>query len=73
MLEIGWFATKLFLKGKMLRNPLFFFRQITIGVSICLILLITLAQTNLPFCIPMTISSLVASASMPFLLKDFKM
>ncbi|MGD1873051.1 MAG: hypothetical protein ACFB02_08345 [Mastigocoleus sp.] len=72
MLEIGWFSTKLFFKGKMLRDPWFFFRQIFTGITICLILLVTLAQTSLPFCVPMTISSLVAGASMPFLLKDFK-
>ena len=72
MLEIGWFSTKLFFKGKMLRDPLFFFRQIFTGIGICLLILVTLSQSDLPFCVPMTISSVVAGLSMPFLLKDFK-
>ncbi|BAZ31097.1 hypothetical protein NIES4074_35680 [Cylindrospermum sp. NIES-4074] len=73
MLEIGWFSAKLFFKGKLLRDPLQFIRQTTIGISIGSLLLVSLAQFNLPFYIPITVSSLVTGAIMPFLLKDFKM
>ncbi|MEY3254956.1 MAG: hypothetical protein RLZZ29_87, partial [Cyanobacteriota bacterium] len=41
----------------------------TFGVG----LLVLLAQTSIPLCIPITISSLTTGMIMPFLLKDFRM
>jgi hypothetical protein len=73
MFELGWFSVKLFLQGKLLRDPIFFIRQTAIGVSIGFLLLIALAQTEIPLCIPITASSLITGILMPFLLKDFKM
>ena len=73
MFEIGWVSAKLFFKGKLLRDPIYFFRQIAIGASIGSLLLVTLAQTEIPFWLPVVISSLATGAVMPFLLKDFKM
>lgn len=73
MLEIGWFSAKLFFKGKLLRDPLYFVRQTAIGFSIGSLLLVALAQAPIPLWIPITVSSLVTGAVMPFLLKDFKM
>ena len=72
MPEICCFSTQLFFKVKMLRDSCSFLRQIFIGIPICLIRLVTLAQTSFPFCVPMTIPRLVAAESMPFLLRDFK-
>ena len=72
MFEIGWVSAKLFFKGKLLRDPIYFFRQIAIGASIGSLLLVTLAQTEIPFWLPVVISSLATGAVMPFLLKDFK-
>jgi hypothetical protein len=72
MLELGWFSIKLFLKGKLLRDPMLFIRQSTIGISIGSLLLVSLAQANIPLWIPVAISSLVTGIIMPFLLKDFK-
>ncbi|NDJ23660.1 hypothetical protein GS682_18855 [Nostoc sp. B(2019)] len=73
MLEIGWFSAKLFFKGKLLRNPIYFVQQTAIGVSIGFLLLVLLAQAEIPFWLPVVLSSLVTGMIMPFLLKDFKM
>ncbi|MEI1378234.1 hypothetical protein PQG02_09700 [Nostoc sp. UHCC 0926] len=73
MLEIGWFSVKLFLKGKLLRDPVFFVKQTTIGIAVGFLLLVLLAQAPIPFYFPIILSSLVTGMIMPFLLKDFKM
>jgi hypothetical protein len=73
MLKIGFYSAKLFLQGKLIRDPVYFIRQTTIGVGIGLLLLIALSQAATPLCIPITLSSLVTGMLMPFLLKDFKM
>lgn len=73
MFEMGWFSVKLFFKGKLIRDPVYFIRQTTIGTVIGLLLLVSIAQVNVPFWIPIIISSLLTGAIMPFLLKDFKM
>ncbi|MBW4641712.1 MAG: hypothetical protein KME23_01575 [Goleter apudmare HA4340-LM2] len=73
MFEIGWFSAKLFFKGKLLRDPIQFVRQTAIGIAIGSLLLVSLAQTEIPFWSTIVISSLVTGAAMPFLLKDFKM
>ncbi|AVH73098.1 hypothetical protein [Nostoc sp. 'Lobaria pulmonaria (5183) cyanobiont'] len=73
MLEIGWFSAKLFLKGKLLRDPVYFVKQTAIGSAVGFFLLVLLAQAPIPFYIPIILSSLVTGMIMPFLLKDFKM
>ncbi|MEA5503534.1 hypothetical protein VB735_10510 [Halotia wernerae UHCC 0503] len=73
MLEIGWFSAKLFFKGKLLRDPMSFVQQTAIGIIVGLILLVSLAQAEIPFYLPIILSSLVTGMIMPFLLKDFKM
>jgi hypothetical protein len=73
MFELGWLSAKLFFKGKLLRDPIHFFRQLAIGISIGFLILVALAQTAMPFWLPVIISSLATGAAMPFLLKDFKM
>lgn len=73
MLEVGWFSTKLLLKGKLLRNPFYFIRQIAIGISIGVVLLIALAKVGTTLLLPIIISSLATGISMPFLLKDLKL
>ena len=73
MIEIGWFSAKLFFKGKLIRDPIYFIRQTAIGTSVGLLLLVSLAATKFPLWLPITVSSLVTGAIMPFLLKDFKM
>ncbi|MEH1976213.1 MAG: hypothetical protein V7L02_23940 [Nostoc sp.] len=73
MLEIGWFSAKLFLKGKLLRDPIYFVQRTAIATLVGSFLLVLFAQADIPFWLPITLSSLVTGMIMPFLLKDFKM
>ncbi|MEH2241876.1 hypothetical protein [Nostoc sp.] len=73
MFEIGWFSVKLFLKGKLLRDPIFFVKRTTIGIAVGFLLLVLLAQAPIPLYFPIILSSLVTGMIMPYLLKDFKM
>jgi hypothetical protein len=73
MLELVWFSTKLFFKGRLIRNPMYFVQQIGIGITIGLVLLIAFTKTELSFWLSVVITSLVTGAIMPYLLKDFKM
>jgi hypothetical protein len=72
MFDVGWFSAKLFLKGKLLRDPVDFALKTSFASGVGLLLLLSLSLLKLPLCIPITISSLVAGSIMPFLLKDFK-
>ena len=73
MLEVGWFSTKLLLKGKLLRNPGYFFRQAAIGTAIALLLLIGMVKAGIGLWLPIVLSSLVTGVIMPFLLKVVKL
>ena len=73
MLEMGWISIKLFFKGKLIRDPMYFIRQTTIGTVIGLLLLVSIAQVDVPLWLPIILSSLLTGVIMPFLLKDFKM
>ncbi|MFN6472236.1 MAG: hypothetical protein RMY36_021550 [Nostoc sp. SerVER01] len=73
MLEIGWFSAKLLFKGKLLRDPIYFIQRTAIATAVGSLLLVLFAQAEIPFCLPVTLSSLVTGMIMPFLLKDFKM
>jgi uncharacterized protein (UPF0261 family) len=73
MIELGWFSLKLFLKGKLFRDPVHFLRQITIASGVGTLLLVLLAQASLPLCVPITVASLATGAIMPYLLQDFRM
>ncbi|MBN4002268.1 hypothetical protein [Nostoc sp. LPT] len=73
MLEIGWFSAKLFFKGKLLRDPMYFVQRTTIATVVGSLLLVLFAQIDIPFYLPIILSSLVTGLIMPFLLKDFKM
>ncbi|ACK70246.1 conserved hypothetical protein [Gloeothece citriformis PCC 7424] len=73
MLEVGWYSSKLLVKGKLLRNPGYFYRQSAVGASFGTLLLIGLAMMGLNMGIAIAISSLITGIIMPFLLKDVKM
>ncbi|MCC5645616.1 hypothetical protein LC607_22245 [Nostoc sp. CHAB 5824] len=73
MLEIGWYSAKLFFKGKLLRDPMYFAQRTAIAIAVGSLLLVSLAQAPIPFYLPIILSSLVTGMIMPFLLKDFKM
>ncbi|MEO1428756.1 MAG: hypothetical protein AAFV71_06740 [Cyanobacteria bacterium J06633_8] len=73
MLEIGWFSAKLFFKGKLMRDAMYFVKQTSIGISITFGIMFFLAQTVIPFWVAVVLSSFVGGVFMPFLLKDLKM
>ena len=73
MLEVGWFSSKLLIKGKLLRNPGYFMREVAFGTAIGVILLAGLYHFGLNLAIAIALSSLVTGFTMPFLLKDIKM
>ncbi|MCG8365769.1 MAG: hypothetical protein MJA27_20860 [Pseudanabaenales cyanobacterium] len=73
MLEVGWFSSKLLLKGKLLRNPGYFARGTAIGLGIGLVLLTGLWHFGVHLAVAIALSSLVSGFTMPFLLKDVKM
>lgn len=73
MLEVGWFSTKLLLKGKLLRNTGYFYRQVAIGVILGLFLLVGIGETGVNLLVAVIFSSLAIGTAMPFLLKDVKL
>lgn len=73
MLEVGWFSTKLLLKGKLLRNPGYFIRQSSMGLGLGLLLFIALDKVGVTLWLPIVLSSFLTGIAMPFLLKDIKM
>lgn len=73
MLEVGWFSTKLLLKGKLLRNPDYFAKQTTIGVIIGCLLLVGLDRLGVQLWLSVPVSGLLTGVLMPFLLKDVRM
>lgn len=73
MLEVGWFSTKLLVKGKLLKNPGYFARETVIGVMLGLLMLLGLDRLGLPLWESIALSSFFTGLLMPFLLKDVKM
>ncbi|MGE5655616.1 MAG: hypothetical protein ACM37W_03300 [Actinomycetota bacterium] len=73
MLEVGWFSTKLLLKGKLLRNPLYFYQQTAIGVAVAVVLLLGIAKIQGDLWLAIILSSLATGILMPTLLKDIRM
>lgn len=73
MLDIAWYAAKLLFKGKLVRDPVHFVRQTAIGVIICSLILMSLAQAEFPLGMSIIVSSSATGMIMPFLLKDLKM
>ncbi|MEM9542167.1 MAG: hypothetical protein AAGA60_22080 [Cyanobacteria bacterium P01_E01_bin.42] len=73
MLEVGWFSSKLLIKGKLLRNPGYFMRGVSIGTSVGLLVLAGLWHLSESLGLSVAGSGLVTGFIMPFLLKDVKM
>ncbi|MGD1807125.1 hypothetical protein ACP6PL_17050 [Dapis sp. BLCC M126] len=73
MLEVGWYSTKLLLKGKLLRDPFYFFKQVALATAVGASILIIMAQIETTLLLPIIISSLATGIAMPFLLKDVKL
>ncbi|MUG92371.1 hypothetical protein F7734_07850 [Scytonema sp. UIC 10036] len=73
MFQIAWFSAKLFFKGKLFRDPVYFIKQIAIATIIGSLVLVSLALIKLPLLLAVATSSLLTGIMMPFLFKDFKM
>ncbi|NEP44997.1 MAG: hypothetical protein F6K35_39570 [Okeania sp. SIO2H7] len=73
MLEVGWFSSKLLVKGKLLQNPGYFARETVIGVGIGVLTLLGLWHFTGNLALAIACSSTLTGFSMPFLLKDVKM
>ena len=73
MLEVGWYSTKLLLKGKLLRNPFYFIKQVALATAVGALILIIMAQIETTLLLPIIFSSLATGIAMPFLLKDVKL
>ena len=73
MFEVAWFSTKLLLKGKLLRNYDYFFRQITIAITLGLLILVVIEKLSANTLLTIILSSLIIGMAMPFLLKDIKL
>ncbi len=73
MFEVAWFSTKLLLKGKLLRNYDYFFRQITIAIALGLLIVVVIEKIGANTLLTIILSSLIIGMAMPFLLKDVKL
>lgn len=73
MLEVGWFSTKLLLKGKLLRNPGYFAREVALGILLGVLLLVGLDKVGVELWVAVVVSSVITGAIMPLLLKDVKL
>ncbi len=73
MFEVAWFSTKLLLKGKLLRNYDYFFRQITIAIAVGLLILVVIEKLSANTLLTIILSSLIIGMAMPFMLKDVKL
>ncbi|BBA78985.1 hypothetical protein RGRSB_0398 [cyanobacterium endosymbiont of Rhopalodia gibberula] len=73
MLRLTWYSAKLFFKGKLIRNPGYFYKQFALGFLIGLLLLVGLGKMEINLALAIAVSSLVTGMLMPFLLKDIKM
>jgi hypothetical protein len=73
MLQIAWFATRLFFKGKLLRDPMNFVKLLLIGTTTGLGLFLSLNQIGTPLGLNVMTSSLLIGMMMPYLFRDFKM
>ena len=65
-------SLRLFLKGKLFREPRAVARQWLIGVVVTLVVLVVLAKLGLPMWLAVLLASLGGGALQPFLFKDLK-
>ncbi|AFY99572.1 hypothetical protein [Calothrix sp. PCC 6303] len=73
MLQIAWFATRLFFKGRLLRDPMNFVKLVVIGTISGLGIFLSLNQLGTPLGLNVTTSSLLIGMIMPYIFRDFKM
>lgn len=65
-------SLRLFLKGKLFREPRMVLRQWLIGVAATLVALVVLVKLGVPLWLAVLLASLGGGALQPFLFKDLK-
>ena len=63
---------RLFVKGKLFREPRIVLRQWLIGAALTLVALVVLAKVGLPLWLAVLLASVGGGALQPFLFKDLK-
>lgn len=72
MWDMFFNSTRLFLKGKLFRDPAAVARQWLIGLVATLVVLVLLAKLGVPLWIAVTIATFGGGALQPWLFKDLK-
>lgn len=72
MWEMFLNSTRLFLKGKLFRDPAAVLRQWLIGLLATLVVLVLLAKLGLPLWLAVVVATLGGGALQPWLFKDLK-
>lgn len=65
-------SLKLFLKGKLFREPLSVLRQWLIGFVVALVVLVALAKLGVPLWLSVAVTALLTGVLQPFLFKNLK-
>jgi hypothetical protein len=65
-------SLRLFLKGKLFREPRMVLRQWLIGLVVTMLVLVVLAKVGAPLWLAVLVASLGGGALQPFLFKDLK-
>lgn len=65
-------SLRLFVKGKLFREPRIVLRQWLIGAALTLVALVVLAKVGLPLWLAVLLASVGGGALQPFLFKDLK-
>lgn len=65
-------SLRLFLKGKLFREPRMVLRQWAIGAAITLLVFVVLAKAGVPMWAAVLVASVGGGAIQPFLFKDLK-
>lgn len=72
MLDMFLNSAKLFMKGKLFRDPAAVARQWAIGFAVALALVLSLGLIGLPIWLAVLVAALGAGALQPWLFKDLK-
>ena len=65
-------SLRLFVKGKLFREPRIVLRQWLIGAALTLVALVVLAKVGVPLWLAVLLASVGGGALQPFLFKDLK-
>ncbi len=72
MIDMFVNSLKLFLKGKLFRDPAAVARQWAIGLVVTMVVLVGLAEIGMPLWLAVVLAALIGGALQPWLFKDLK-